>query len=216
MITPDSNTETHPTPISQAPPAQNKRIWERLRWRRHNLRHKPVEANVQTAYEATLSPMDRFAVRVTERVGSIGFFVLIMTWTIGWCGYNILASTFKPLHWTSFDPFPAFVAYLLMSNVIQLLLMPLILIGQNLQSRFADTRSQMDFEINRIAGREAAMNLRHMEHQTNLLLLLLKSNNVVVPEAELQALEETLREEEEMVAADPLAPRSSAARSVER
>jgi hypothetical protein len=35
----------------------------------------------------------------------------------------------------AFDPFPAFVAYLLISNVIQIFLMPLIMVGQNLQGR---------------------------------------------------------------------------------
>jgi uncharacterized membrane protein len=199
-------TVSRPTPISAAPPAVGKPAWERLRWarRKHGSGASAVP-NAQEAYERTLSPLDRFAMRITEKIGSFGFFLIILVWTVLWCGYNILASEFKGLHWKAFDPFPAFVAYLLMSNVIQILLMPLIMIGQNLQGRFADTRAQLDFDVNRIAEKEATANLRHMEHQTNLLLLLLKHANVEIPEDELRALEETMRDEEELVRTDPVA-----------
>jgi len=186
-----------------------KSIWERLRWTEHTDKSDDFTLqNSQEAYEKTLSPLDRFAIRVTDKVGSFGFFLIILTWTMLWCGYNIAASEIKSLHWKAFDPFPAFVAYLLISNVIQILLMPLILIGQNLQSRFADTRAQLDFEVNRIAEKEATANLRHMEHQTNLLLLLLKHSNIPIPEEELLALETTMKRGEELVRIDPVAKAS--------
>jgi uncharacterized membrane protein len=51
----------------------------------------------------------------------------------------------KPLR---FDPFPGFVLWLFISNMIQLFLMPLILIGQNLQSKESDARAKSDYEIN--------------------------------------------------------------------
>ena len=195
------------TPLGAAPAAVNKPAWERLRWSAlaANHAHKPRQhvQNAQEVYEAGLSPLDRFAVRVTEKVGTMGFFLLILVWTIVWTGYNILASEVPALHWKAFDPFPAFVAYLLISNVIQILLMPLILIGQNLQSRFADTRSQLDFNVNCIAEKEATATLRHLEHQTNLLLLLLKHSNVEIPEEEMRALEASLRLEDELARTDP-------------
>ena len=71
-----------------------------------------------------------------------------MGWTVVWTGYNILASEFTSLHLHAFDPFPAFVAYLLISNVIQILLMPLIMVGQNLQGRHSETRAELDFQVN--------------------------------------------------------------------
>ena len=43
-----------------------------------------------------------------------------------------MASEVRVLLWPAFDPFPAFVASLHISNVIQILLMPLIMVGQNL------------------------------------------------------------------------------------
>src|SRR3984893_15963486 len=91
-----------------------------------------VTRNANVVHERNLSALDRFAIAMTDKVGSIGFFLIIAGWTLLWTGYNILASEVPALHWPAFHPFPAFVAYLLISNVIQILLMPLIMVGQNL------------------------------------------------------------------------------------
>src|SRR2546421_301555 len=110
-------------------------------------KRKPLR-NVNKEHKESLSPLERVAVSVTDKVGTMGFFLIIFTWTILWCGYNIVATEVSTLHWKSFDPFPAFVAYLLMSNVIQILLMPLIMVGQNLQGRHSETRAELDFQVN--------------------------------------------------------------------
>jgi uncharacterized membrane protein len=47
-----------------------------------------------------------------------------------------------------FDPYPGFVLWLFISNMIQLFLMPLILIGQNLQAQESDQRAKNDYKIN--------------------------------------------------------------------
>src|SRR5205823_6168484 len=106
---------------------------------------------------ASISGLERLAVTITDKVGTMGFFLTIFSWTILWCGYNILASQVPALHWKAFDPFPAFVAYLLMSNVIQILLMPLIMIGQNLQGRHSELRAEHDLQINIKAEDEIEM-----------------------------------------------------------
>ena len=36
-----------------------------------------------------------------------------------------------------FDPYPAFVLWLFISNMIQIFLMPLLMVGQNLQAKRA-------------------------------------------------------------------------------
>ena len=82
-----------------------------------------------TNNKKNLSVLDRLAVWITERVGSMGFFVLIFVWTTLWLGWNILA----PKN-ARFDPYPAFVLWLFISNMIQLFLLPLIMIGQNIQT----------------------------------------------------------------------------------
>jgi len=129
--------------------------------------------NANVIHERSLSRLDRLAVAITDRIGSFGFFLIIAAWTLSWTGYNILASLVPALHWVSFDPFPAFVAYLLISNVIQILLMPLIMVGQNLQSRHAETRAELDFDINQKAEKEVVATLRHLERNTELLLQLM-------------------------------------------
>ncbi|HMH42454.1 MAG TPA: cyclic nucleotide-binding domain-containing protein [Pyrinomonadaceae bacterium] len=121
--------------------------FSRLR-RTDKMLQQRVSRNVNVVYEKSLKTLDRLAIAITNRVGSFGFFLIILGWTVVWTGYNILASEVPALHLHAFDPFPAFVAYLLISNVIQILLMPLIMVGQNLQGRHSETRAELDFQVN--------------------------------------------------------------------
>ena len=99
----------------------------------------------------------------------MGFFMIILTWTIVWLSWNILAP--KSLQ---FDPFPAFVFWLFISNMIQIFLMPLIMIGQNLQGRHSEIRAEADFEVNVKAEREIEAILAHLENQNELILRIVK------------------------------------------
>ena len=116
--------------------------------------------NINQVYEEKLSRLERLTKGVTERVGSVGFFLIIMTWSALWLAWNALAP--KPMR---FDPFPAFVLWLFISNLIQILLMPLIMVGQNLQGRHAEARAESDYEVNVMAEREIEAILRHLEIQ---------------------------------------------------
>lgn len=128
---------------------------------------KPIK-NINVKHKETLSLLEKSAVWITDKVGSMGFFLIIFTWTIVWLGWNTLAP--KELR---FDPFPAFVLWLFMSNVIQIFLMPLIMIGQNLQGRHSEARAESDFEINVKAEREIEAILLHLENQNELILKIL-------------------------------------------
>ncbi len=145
-------------------------------WRRHH--SKPVNVNQQ--FKDQLSPLDRLAAAITDKVGTMGFFFLIFTWTILWCGYNILASEIPALHLHPFDPFPAFVAYLLISNVIQILLMPLIMVGQSVQGKHSELRAENDFEINQKAEKEVEAILYQLQFQQQLIVELLAAQNVSI------------------------------------
>src|SRR3990172_5871640 len=101
---------------------------------------KPIR-NVNVRHKESLSALERIAVQVTDYVGSMGFFLIIFAWTLLWLGWNTLAP--QDLR---FDPFPAFVLWLFISNMIQIFLMPLIMIGQNIQGRHAALRSEHAFE----------------------------------------------------------------------
>jgi uncharacterized membrane protein len=140
-------------------------------------KRKPLR-NVNQEHEESLSALERLACTITDKVGTMGFFLLIFFWTVLWCGYNILATEVAGLHWKSFDPFPAFVAYLLISNVIQILLMPLIMVGQNLQGRHSEKRAEHDLEINVKAEQEIEIILQHLEEQQNLLMQLVKAQGI--------------------------------------
>ena len=130
---------------------------------------KPFKAIVSTKEEVT--GIKKLALWITQNVGSMKFFLIIFTWTATWLSWNI----FAPKDWR-FDPYPAFVLWLFISNMIQLFLMPLIMLGQNLQSQEADARSEADYEVNKQAEREIETILMHLESQNKLILEIL--NNI--------------------------------------
>src|SRR3989344_2111307 len=115
------------------------------------------------------STLDRLALGVNKKIGSFGFFILVFIWTIGWLSWNTLG----PID-LRFDPFPAFVLWLFISNMIQLFFLPLILIGQDLQSRQADFRAEVDFEINRRGEEESREILKRLEEQQKEIQQLLR------------------------------------------
>jgi len=95
------------------------------------------------------SRLNRLALWITGHVGTMGFFLIISAWTLSWLAWNFLA----PEHWR-FDPPMGFIFYLFISNVIQILLMPLIMVGQNIQGVHSEARAQHDLEINMKAEQE--------------------------------------------------------------
>jgi uncharacterized membrane protein len=105
-----------------------------------------VEAKIP---RVKLTALNRLALWITLHVGSMGFFIAIFTWTVLWLFWNMFAP--KSLR---FDPYPGFVLWLFISNMIQLFLMPLIMIGQNLQGSGAEERAKNDYKVNMKAERE--------------------------------------------------------------
>lgn len=128
---------------------------------------KPIK-NANQVHKQSLTRLERFAVWITDKVGSMGFFLIICGWTFSWLGWNTLAP--RDLR---FDPFPAFVLWLFMSNVLQIFLMPLIMIGQNLQGRHSEARAESDFDVNVKAEREIETILLHLENQNELIVRIL-------------------------------------------
>lgn len=114
--------------------------------------------------DSRLSVLDKLALVITRGVGSMGFFLLIFTWTILWLAWNTLGPVTG-----RFDPFPAFVLWLFISNFIQLMLMPLIMVGQNLQGRYSEKRAEADFEVNVKAEIQNEIILRHLARQEKIM-----------------------------------------------
>jgi uncharacterized membrane protein len=134
-------------------------------------RHKPRNTFKEVLAEATR--LDRLAVWITENVGTMGFFLMILGWTVVWLGWNLLAP--KELQ---FDPPMGFVLWLFISNLIQILLMPLIMVGQNIQGQHAEKRAEYDLEVNVKAEQEIETILYHLEYQNNLLIQMMKKLGV--------------------------------------
>ncbi len=127
----------------------------------------PKDINI--IHRHKMSSLERLALFVTQKIGTMGFFFIIFTWTFAWLGWNVFAP--RQLR---FDPYPAFVLWLFISNLIQLHLMPLIMIGQNLQGRHAELRAQHDYTVNTKAEKEVELILLHLARQQELILEILK------------------------------------------
>lgn len=134
--------------------------------------------NVNIEQKESLSKLESLAVWITDHVGTMGFFLVIFCWTAFWLSWNTLGPKES-----QFDPYPAFVMWLFISNMIQIFLMPLIMIGQNLQSRHAEARAEADFEINTKAEMEIETILTHLEKQNELILEILKRVESEMPDS---------------------------------
>lgn len=77
-----------------------------------------------------------FALVVTTAVGSVWAFYLFATVELGWIGLSLA-------HVIRFDPFP-WLLLLTLGNIVQLLLMPLIMVGQKVQQAHADAMSEQN------------------------------------------------------------------------
>jgi uncharacterized membrane protein len=128
---------------------------------------KPLR-NINIEHANSLNPLEKLAVWITDHVGTMGFFLIIFVWTLLWLTWN----TFGPGD-LRFDPLPAFALWLFISNMIQIFLMPLIMVGQNLQNRHAEMRVEADYEVDAKAEREIEAILMHLENQNELILKIL-------------------------------------------
>ncbi|HWF77809.1 MAG TPA: DUF1003 domain-containing protein [Caulobacteraceae bacterium] len=139
-------------------------------------KHGPLK-NTHKEVRDNLSWLNKVALFITERVGTFGFFLLIFAWTIVWLGWNTLGPSKA-----RFDPAMGFVLYLFICNVIQILLMPLIMVGQNLQGMHSEARAEHDLEVNIKAEQEIEVILQHLEQQNEILLKMVEKLGVDVHE----------------------------------
>jgi uncharacterized membrane protein len=131
-------------------------------------RRRPLR-NINMEMRENLSPLNRLAVWITTHVGTMGFFLLIVVWTIAWLGWNFLAPDAL-----KFDAPMGFVFWLFLSNLIQILLMPLIMVGQNVIGRHAEARAEHDLQINMKNEHEIEVILHHLEHQNEILVAMMQ------------------------------------------
>ncbi len=104
----------------------------RLRGIRERYPLEPPEVH----HRRRLGRMDRAALWFTDVTGDARFFGVLGLGILAWMLWNSLA----PRPWR-FDPFPSFLMLLGAAKLIQLLFMPLLMVGQKLQSGRAKAQS---------------------------------------------------------------------------
>lgn len=82
----------------------------------------------------------KLAVFIASKFGSMGAFYFLITWMVVWM---ILASLGIGLF--KLDPYP-FTFLLIMSNLIQLLSMPILAVGQQVLNRSSDKQAEQTYK----------------------------------------------------------------------
>ena len=117
----------------------------------------PIQ-NTNEIHKSRLSKTDKVALFITNKIGTMGFLyacIILVTVPL------LLPTTIPVIQYMS-------------SGYLQLILLPLILIGQNLQGRHAELRAQHDYETNVKAEKEIEAVLLHLEKQDEMMLDILK------------------------------------------
>lgn len=114
-----------------------------------------------------LTANERLAVWITQRVvGTMPAFYLILFFYLTWIAINLLLqATGGPV----FDQPFGFVILLFLSNFIQLLYMPLISVGQNVLSRYAEMQAEDEYYINLRSEMKIQAVMAHLEQQDELI-----------------------------------------------
>lgn len=123
-------------------------------------RRKPV-VNINEKHKDGLTLNDKIAIFLTSKVGSM------------WCAYafTILALISLPVALSL--GVGAIIAWTA-QTFIQLVLLPVIMVGQNVQSAHSELRAEQDFQINKKAEEEIETILQHLENQNELMLKILE------------------------------------------
>lgn len=124
-------------------------------------RHQPK--NINALHKNQLGTQDKIALTITTAVGTmyaVYFFAVVM---LGWMLWQT-QFTEKP-----FDPYP-FAFLLFLGNIIQLLLMPLIMVGQNIQGRHAQIRTEEEYRTTESIYKDIEHILVHLDEQDKELL----------------------------------------------
>ena len=117
----------------------------------------PIQ-NTNEVHNLHLSNTDKVALFITKRMGTMGFF------------YVCLALVSIPLMFPVALPVVQYVS----SGFLQLIFLPLIMVGQNLQGRHSELRAQHAYETNVKAEKEIEAILLHLENQHKTIENILK------------------------------------------
>ena len=117
----------------------------------------PIQ-NVNEIHRSRMSKTDKLALFITKHVGTMSFFYfcfILVTIPL------IFKGTMTAVFYIS-------------SGYLQLILLPLIMVGQNLQGRHSELRAEHDYETNIKAEKEIEAILLHLEKQDETMLEILR------------------------------------------
>ena len=141
--------------------------------------HTPKNPHLQVA--SAMSRQDRIALAVTGAVGTMYAVYIFATFMAGWMLLQGVLGN------AAFDPYP-FAFLLFLGNIVQLLLMPLIMVGQNLQTRHSEARAEEEYRTVGKIFHDNETALAHLDAQDRELLrqtrLLIGLVETLVPEAD--------------------------------
>ena len=121
------------------------------------IKNLPKIVNANVKHKEKLTKLERAAVWVTDHIGTIEFFILC----------NVMVAS------TLVFPTIVVIVQFISSAWLQLVLLPLIMIGQNLQSKHSEARAEADFEVNTKAEIEIETIIAHLENQNETILQIL-------------------------------------------
>jgi len=125
------------------------------------VRHKP--RNVNDLHKDKLGTQDKLALAITTAVGTM-YAVYVFALGMGfWMFWQTYLSK-KP-----FDPYP-FAFLLFLGNIIQLLLMPLIMVGQNIQGKHSELRAEEEYKTTISSYQDIEHILKRLDGQDQELL----------------------------------------------
>ncbi|MDE1925097.1 MAG: DUF1003 domain-containing protein [Patescibacteria group bacterium] len=99
-----------------------------------------AKAGAPLAKNERLGFNGRLAVFITNLFGSMGMFYALSAWMFGWMALATLG-----IGWFRNDPYP-FVFLLFLSNIVQLLALPILAVGQQVLSRASDKQAEQTFK----------------------------------------------------------------------
>jgi uncharacterized membrane protein len=114
--------------------------------------------NINEIHRSCLTKTDKIALFITQRIGTMGFF------------YACVVLVTLPIIFKTMVPTVQYIS----SGFLQLVFLPLIMVGQNLQGRHAELRAENDYRTNVKAEKEIEAILLHLEKQDEMMLDILK------------------------------------------
>lgn len=117
----------------------------------------PIQ-NTNEVHRLHLTKTDRLALFITSHIGTMGFF------------YCCLILVTAPFFIPTLLPLIQYIS----SGFLQLIFLPLIMVGQNLQGRHSELRAQHTYETNIKSEKEIEAILLHLEKQDATMLEILQ------------------------------------------